>query len=284
MHDDFEAKSFASVGSLFDFVLDNIFGQSNARKFTSSSYDPIDVIEEAHSIKEMASFKQQMQTCDLLFRKVITTRKWFRTDVQENMDERIWGSGLNLFRIYLDTNDCKSQKAQAKKFTRLFLRANIKRSKYEQQFDLDLSTGKPTGKPGTKPTGKPQVTAGWRPFFASENKISIKSSLFKIKCNFSWNSWEFSSCSYSLCTDSSVWVHPHLLNLYLFKCICLSREPRDVKHTHVIVTTDTDAAIPNRSYSFEWVTPVDFTVFSSKSLIGGHMLGIGRLSCYESNQ
>ena len=76
MHDDFEAKSFASVGSLFDFVLDNIFGQSNARKFTSSSYDPIDVIEEAHSIKEMTSFKQQMQTCDLLFRKVITTRKY----------------------------------------------------------------------------------------------------------------------------------------------------------------------------------------------------------------
>ena len=76
MHDDFEAKSFASVGSLFDFVLDKIFGQeASARKFTSSSYDPIDVIEDAHSISEMASFKQQMQTCDLLFRKVITTRK-----------------------------------------------------------------------------------------------------------------------------------------------------------------------------------------------------------------
>ena len=90
MHDDFEAKSFASVGSLFDFVLDNIFGQSNARKFTSSSYDPIDVIEDAHSISEMASFKQQMQTCDLLFRKVITTRKWI-TGNQGNMDG-IWAS------------------------------------------------------------------------------------------------------------------------------------------------------------------------------------------------
>ena len=78
MHDDFETKSFASIGSLFDFVLDNIFGQeASARKFTSSSYDPIDVIEDAHSISEMASFKQQMQTCDLLFRKVITTRKYY---------------------------------------------------------------------------------------------------------------------------------------------------------------------------------------------------------------
>ena len=62
------------------------------------------------------------------------------------------------------------------------------------------------------------------------------------------------------------------------------REPRDVKHTHVIVTADTDAAIPNRSNSFEGVAPVDFTVFSSKSLIGGHMLRIGRLSWYVSNQ
>ena len=75
MHDDLDAKSFASVGSLFDFVLDNIFGQANARKFTSTTYDPIDVIEEAHSINVMSSFKQQMQTCDLLFRKVITTRE-----------------------------------------------------------------------------------------------------------------------------------------------------------------------------------------------------------------
>ena len=76
MHDDLDAKSFSSVGSLFDFVLDNIFGQANARKFTSTTYDPIDVIEEAHSINRMPSFKQQMQTCDLLFRKVITTRKF----------------------------------------------------------------------------------------------------------------------------------------------------------------------------------------------------------------
>ena len=90
MHDDFEAKSFASVGSLFDFVLDNIFGQSNARKFTSSSYDPIDVIEEAHGIKEMGSFKQQMQTCDLLFRKVITTRKWFRKIWTNEFEDRDW--------------------------------------------------------------------------------------------------------------------------------------------------------------------------------------------------
>ena len=59
-----------------------------------------------------------------------------------------------------DTSDCKSQKAQAKKFTRLFIRANIKRSKYEQQFDLNLTTGKPSAKPETKPTDKPEVTAG----------------------------------------------------------------------------------------------------------------------------
>ena len=50
--------------------------------------------------------------------------------------------------------------------------------------------------------------------------------------------------------------------------------------THMIVTADTDAAIPNRGYSFEWVAAVDFAVFSSKSLIGCHMLRITRLSWY----
>ena len=48
--------------------------------------------------------------------------------------------------------------------------------------------------------------------------------------------------------------------------------------THMIVTADTDAAIPDRGYSFEWVAPVDFAVFRSKSLIRGHMLRIARLS------
>ena len=48
--------------------------------------------------------------------------------------------------------------------------------------------------------------------------------------------------------------------------------------THMIVTADTDAAIPNRGDSFEGIAAVEFAVFSSKSLIRGHMLRITRLS------
>ena len=42
--------------------------------------------------------------------------------------------------------------------------------------------------------------------------------------NFSWNSWEFSSCSYSPCTDSSIWAHPHFLNSCVLKAPCRSRD------------------------------------------------------------
>ena len=69
-------------------------------------YNPIDVIDTAHGLDDIVSFKQKMNACDTLFRTVINAH----------------------------VAECSSRKSQMKRFTRMFLRANVKYAKYSKKY------------------------------------------------------------------------------------------------------------------------------------------------------
>lgn len=73
---------------------------------TRTIYNPIDVIDTAHGIDDIVSFKQKMNACDALFRTVINAH----------------------------AAECNSRKSQMKRFTRMFLRANVKYAKYSRKY------------------------------------------------------------------------------------------------------------------------------------------------------
>ena len=69
-------------------------------------YNPIELIDTAHQLDEIVSFKQKMNACDTMFRTL----------------------------IYAHVAECNSKKSQMKRFTRMFLRANVKYAKYSKKY------------------------------------------------------------------------------------------------------------------------------------------------------